>query len=185
MRVPLEGGTPEPVPTGGSLDECRCSVSGKRCVLRTAVAGQYFAFYELDPVRGKGRELARTAWSRNILGDWDLSADGTQVAIPNHYSRDARIRILTLEPGPNQPRERVLTVPGLTDLKGAVWAADGSGWFVTSDTDIGIQQMWFVFPDGRCRLLGDIQGWAVPAPDGRRVAFMDRSTASNVWVLNR
>ena len=184
MRVPLEGGTPEFVDIGGSLDEFRCAVSGKRCVLRTAVAGQYFAFYELDPVRGKGRELARTAWSRNILGDWDLSADGMQVAIPNHYSRDARIRILTLEPGPNQPRERELRVPGLTNLKGVVWAADGSGWFVTSDADTGVQ-MFFVFPDGRAHLLGDIQGWAVPAPDGRRVAFVNRSTASNAWVLDR
>jgi len=184
MRVPLEGGTPEFVDIGGTLDEFRCAVSGKRCVLRTAVAGQYFAFHELDPVRGKGRELARTAWSRNILGDWDLSADGMQVAIPNHYSRDASIRIVSLEPGPNQPRERELTVPGLTDLKGAVWAADGSGWFVTSDTDTGVQ-MCFVFPDGRSHLLGDIQGWAVPAPDGRRVAFVNRSTASNAWVLDR
>ena len=184
MRVPLEGGTAEFVPIGGMLDEFRCSVSGKRCVLRTAVAGQYFAFHELDPVRGKGRELARTAWSRNILGDWDLSADGTQVAIPNHYSRDARIRIVSLQPGPNQPREREVTVPGLSDLKGAVWATDGSGWFVTSDTDIGVQ-MYFVFRDSRFHLLGDIQGWAVPAPDGRRVAFVNRLTASNAWVLDR
>ena len=110
MRVALEGGTPEFVPIGGPqgemLDEFRCAVGGSRCVLRTAVltgnVGQYFAFYELDPVRGKGRELARTAWSRNIMGDWDLSADGMQVAIPNHYSHDARIRIVSLAPGPNQ-----------------------------------------------------------------------------------
>ncbi len=184
MRVPLEGGTPQFVEIGGNLDEFRCAISGKRCVLRTAVPGQYYAFHELDPVRGKGRELARTAWSTNIMGDWDLSADGTQVTIPNHYSRDARIRIVSLEAGPKQPRERELTLPGLTDLRGVVGAADGSGWFITSDTDIGIQ-MFFVFRDGRSHLLGDIQGWAVPAPDGRRVAFVNRSTASNVWVLDR
>ena len=106
------------------------------------------------------------------------------MAIPNHYSRDARIRIVSLEPGPAQPRERELTVPGLMDLRGAIWAADDSGWFVTSATDIGVQ-MFFVFPDGRFRLLGDIHGWAVPAPDGRRVAFVNRLTASNVWVLDR
>ena len=184
MRVPLEGGTPEFVDIGGPLDEFRCAVGGSRCVLRTAVAAQYFAFHELDPFRGRGRELARTAWSRNILGDWDLSADGMQVAIPNHYSRDARIRIVSLQPGTNQPREGELTVPGLTDLRGAVWAADGSGWFVTTDADTAVQ-MFFVFPDGRSHLLGDIQGWAVPAPDGRHVAFVNRSTASNAWVLDR
>ena len=79
-------------------------MSGKRCVLRTTVAGQYFAFYELDPVRGKGRELARTAWSRSVLGEWDISPDGLQVAFPNHYSRDGQIRVVALEPGPDQPR---------------------------------------------------------------------------------
>src|SRR6185312_1397018 len=171
-------------PQGETLDEFRCAAGGSRCVLRTAVAGQYLAFHELDPVRGRGRELARTAWSQTILGDWDLSADGMRVAIPNHYSRDARIRIVSLEPRPNQPKERELKVPGLSDLKGAVWAADGSGWFVTSDTEIGIQ-MFFVFPDGRFHLLGDISGWAVPARDGRRVAFVNRFTASNAWVLDR
>ncbi|HZL57399.1 MAG TPA: hypothetical protein VFC21_09970, partial [Bryobacteraceae bacterium] len=184
MRTPLEGGHPEAVPIGGMLDEFRCAIGGRRCVLRTAVAGQYFAFHELDPVRGKGRELARTAWSRNILGDWDLTADGMQVAIPNHYSPDARIRIVELEPKPNQPRERELRVGGLSDLKGVVSAADGSGWFVTSDTEIGIQ-MYFVFPDGRHHFLGDISGWAVPAPDKRQVAFVNRLTASNAWVLDR
>jgi hypothetical protein len=185
MRVPLEGGTPEFVPIDGMLDEFRCAVGGKRCVLRTAVAGQYFAYHELDPVRGKGRELARTAWSRIILGDWDISPDGTQVALPIHYLHEARIRILSLEPRPGQPRERELVLSGLGGLKGVIWTTDGGGgWFAQSDTDIGIQ-MYFVYPDGRFHLLADIQGWAVPSPDGRRVAFMNRSTASNAWVLDR
>jgi hypothetical protein len=184
MRVPLEGGTPEPVPIGGMLDEFRCAVGGKRCVLRTTVAGQYFAYHELDPVRGKGRELARTAWIRNILGDWDISPDGTQVALPNHYSRNARIRVVSLERKLDRPRERELTLPGLSDLKGVIWAADGSGWFVVSETDIG-ERMFFVLPDGRYHPLGDIQGWAVPSPDGRRVAFRNRTTASNAWLLDR
>jgi hypothetical protein len=183
MRVPLEGGTPQFVPIGGMLDEFRCSVGGKRCVLRTTIAGQYFVYHELDAVQGKGRELARTAWTRNILGDWDLSPDGTQVALTNHFSRDARIRVVSLDP--DQPRERELTLPGLSDLKGVIWAADGGGgWFVTSDIEIGVQ-MWFVFPDGRYRPLGDINGWVVPSPDGRRVAFMNRTTASNAWVVDR
>ena len=36
----------------------------------------------------KGRELARTGWSPAIVGDWDISPDGSQVAIPNHDPRD-------------------------------------------------------------------------------------------------
>jgi Tol biopolymer transport system component len=184
MRVPLLGGTPEPVPIGGKLDEFRCSVGGGRCVLRTTSVGKFFAYHELDPVAGKGRELARTSWTRNILGDWDISPDGTQVAIPNHSSRSARLRVLYLVRQSDQPQERELPLPGLGELKGVIWAADGSGWFVVSETEIG-QRMFFVLPDGRYHVLGDIQGWAVPSPDGRRVAFRNRITASNAWVLDR
>ncbi len=77
-----------------------------------------------------------------------------------------------------------MTLQGLGNLKGAIWAADGSGWFVVSETEIG-ERMFFVFSDARYHLLGDIQGWAVPSPDGQRVAFRNRTTASNAWVLDR
>jgi hypothetical protein len=43
----------------------------------------------------------------------------------------------------------------------------------------------FVYLDGRFRPLGDIQGWAVPSPDGRRVAFLDRIVATNAWIIDR
>jgi hypothetical protein len=61
MRTPVDGGTPEEVPIGGPLDEFRCALgAGKRCVLRITAQNEYYAFYDLDPIRGKGRELART-----------------------------------------------------------------------------------------------------------------------------
>lgn len=185
MRVPVNGGTPAEVPIGGMLDEFRCALGrGKRCVLRTTVSSKYRAYYDLDPIRGKGRELARTGWMHSILGDWDVSPDGRYVALPNHDPHDARIRIIALEPRANEPRERELVLPGLTNLRGLVWAASGKGWFVSVDTTVG-NRMLYVYPNGRYRSLGDIQGWAVPSPDGRHVAFMDRIIATNAWVIDR
>jgi hypothetical protein len=35
-----------------------------------------------------------------------------QVAIPNHDSREARIFVVSLEPKPNQPREREVVLGG-------------------------------------------------------------------------
>ncbi len=185
MRVPVDGGTPEEVPIGGPLDEFRCALGrGKRCVLRTTVQHQYYAFYELDPIRGRGRELARTPWTPQVLGDWDISPDGAEVAIPNHDSRDARIRVVSLESGPNHPNEREITLPGLADLRGVVWAADGRAWFVSVDTTVG-NRLLYVWPDGRFQSLGDISGWAVPSPDGRRMAFLNRIITVNAWMLER
>ena len=185
MRVAVSGGTPAEVPIGSRLDEFRCALgAGKRCVLRATVPGKYREYYDLDPITGKGRELARTKWSREVLGDWDISTDGTQVAIPNHDPRGARIRVVNLEPRPNGLREREVVLPGLVNLRGLVWAADGNGWFVSVDTTVG-NRLLYVYLDGRYRSLGDIQGWAVPSPDGKRVAFLDRTTATNAWVIDR
>lgn len=183
MRVPVEGGTREEVPIGGRLDEFRCALGpGKRCVLRTTVRGEYYTYYDLDPIVGKGRELARTKWVPEILGDWDISPDGRYVAIPNHDSHAAQIRVVALEPGPNEPREREVVLAGLTNLHGLVWAADRAAWFVSVETTVG-NRLLYVYMDGRFRSLGDIQGWAVPSPDGRRVAFLDRIVATNAWII--
>ncbi len=185
MRVPVTGGTPAEVPIGGMLDEFRCALaSGKRCVLRTTLPGGYFAYYDLDPIKGKGRELARIKSSIEVLGDWDVSPDGTQVAIPNHDSPEARIRVVALgATEPNRMRERELVVPGLANLNGLVWAADGRGWFVSVNTTVG-NRMLYVYLDGRYRSLGDITGWAVPSPDGRHVAFVNRIVATNAWLID-
>jgi eukaryotic-like serine/threonine-protein kinase len=185
MRVPVEGGTPEEVPIGGPLDEFRCALgAGKRCVLRTTVPGEWRTYYELDAVRGKGRELARTKWSVEVLGDWDISPDGLEVAIPNHDSRDARIRVVSLEPNPNRPSEREVVLPGVTELRGLVWAADGKAWFVSVDTTVG-RRLLYVSLDGQFHPLGDIWGWAVPSPDGRRVAFLNSIIGTNAWLIER
>ncbi len=185
MRVLVEGGTPEEVPIGGPLDEFRCAIgSGSRCVLRVTIPGACYVFYDLNPITGKGRELARTKWLPGVLGDWDISPDGQEIAIPNHSSRDARIRLISLQPVPRGPREREVQVAGITNLSSLTSAADGSGWFVPLDTSVG-SRLLYVWRDGRSTSLGDIPGWAVPSPDGRRVAFLNQIMAANAWLLDR
>lgn len=91
MRVSAPGETLQPVPIASKLDEFRCAVRpGAECVLRSTLNDQ-FVFHALDPVRGQGAELARTAWSPTVFGDWALSPDASMVAIPNHDPHDARI----------------------------------------------------------------------------------------------
>ena len=120
MRVPISGGPNGLVPTG-QFDEFRCALTpGKRCVLRTIENRQY-VYSELDPVRGRGKELARTAWTPSILGDWALSADGAEVAMPNHDPRQARILLIGLDASPDDtPATRELQVPGLGGLIGLI-----------------------------------------------------------------
>jgi hypothetical protein len=174
MRVAIDGGVPESVPIGGPLDEFRCArASGKRCVIRTTAGRQYYMYYDLDPLRGKGWELARTRWLPGVFGDWDISPDGLQIAIPNHDSGSARIRVVNLAVDNNRSGEREIVLPGLTDLSGLVCAADGRGWFVTNDGVTG-KPLWYAYLDGRLRELPSISGLPIPSPDGHHVAFRDR-----------
>ncbi len=185
MCVPVNGGTPTEVPIGGLLDEFRCALgAGQRCVLRTTLPEGYRAYYDLEAISGKGRELARTRTTLEYLGDWDISPDGKHVAIPNHDPREARIRVVALQPKPNEMSEWDVVLAGVSNLRGLVWAADGGGWFVSVDTTVG-NRMLYVYMNGQYRSLGDIQGWAVPSPDGKHLAFLDRTTATNAWLIDR
>jgi eukaryotic-like serine/threonine-protein kinase len=180
MRVPVEGGTPQEIPIGGPLDEFRCNF-GSNCVLRTTVGREHFAFHELDPVAGIGRELARTRWDTPVVGDWALSPDGSQIAIPNHDPQSAKIRILNLRSKHNEPAEIELDLNSLSDMSGLTWAPDGKGWFVNVLTAVG-PRMVFVDRNGNLTSMGDIRGWAVPSPDGHRVAYLNHIVAANAWM---
>ena len=183
MRTPLEGGVAEQVPVGGPLDEFRCSLKG-RCVVRTTIGRSELVYSELHPVDGIGRELARTSWIPSVLGDWDISPDGNSVAIPYHDSRFGRVRVINLNPQAGEWKERQVEIPGLNRISVVSWAADGSGWFVSIDTSIG-RRIAFYDLKGRLDFLGDIDGWAVPSPDGSKVAFLHVIKNVNAWVINQ
>jgi eukaryotic-like serine/threonine-protein kinase len=185
MRVPAQGGTPEPVLTDLNISgEFRCALqAGAQCVLRT-VENDQFVFHTLDPRLGKGRELARTSWSPTVVGDWDLSPDGFEAAIPNHDSRDGKIRLIALDLDGTGIEERTVLVSGLKNLNGIVWAADSRGWYVSTQTTAG-GLLAYVDVEGRVFNLLEtpLPTYAVPSPDGRRIAFPMWSVSSNAWLF--
>lgn len=185
MRVPIDGGKPEPIPNTENVDEFRCGRQpSSRCVVRSTENDQ-FRFYELDPLRGKGRELARTGWSPSVTGDWEISPDGRSVAIPNHDPQDAKIRVISLEPAGPEIAEKVVMLDGVSHLNGLTWAASGRGWYVVENTSLG---MLLRYEDGRGHSWELLKSpgilYAVPSTDGRRIAFPQDTTSSNVWVMN-
>ncbi len=185
-RIPVSGGTPQIVlPDNSFNSEFRCGLkAGARCVLRM-VENDQLVFYELDPVRGKGRELARTGWGPLVVGDWDISPDGSQVAIPNHDPRDARLRLVPLDRGRGGVEEKTVTLSGLKNLNGVVWAANGMGWYVAVRTAGGGILNYVDLQGHLTNLLRtETPTYAVPSPDGRRIAFPDWSASSNAWLFH-
>jgi dipeptidyl aminopeptidase/acylaminoacyl peptidase len=185
MRVPMKGGTPEPVPGTENIVDFRCGLQpGSRCVLRSTENDQ-FVFYELDPLRGRGRELARTVWSPPRKGDWDISPDSRFAAIPNHDPQTAIIRVISLDRTRADAAERVVRINGMRNLNGLVWAANGEGWYAVEITPLGLV-MFYVDSDGAHSwelARSSLVLWAVPSRDGRKIAFPQDTPWSNVYLV--
>jgi DNA-binding winged helix-turn-helix (wHTH) protein/Tol biopolymer transport system component len=182
FRVPVNGVGPAEVPIGGPLDEFQCPSAGHSgCVLRKAEGEKYLVYYALDPVSGRGRELARTSWLPHVLEDWCVSPDGSAVALTSHVSDHPAIRIVPLSA--NSGRQRELEVRGVGALSGISWSADGKGWYVAANTGVG-DLLLYVDGEGQSRVLREtpLSTWAVPSPDGEKLAFVDEVVDSNAWL---
>ena len=195
-RVSIDGGREFRVPAGtGMLDEFRCAApGGRRCVLRRTENGQHI-FHELDPIQGIGRELHRTAWSPFVVGDWALSPDGSEIAIPNHDPGKRLLHIVALDAPSAGPSERDVPIDGPGRLNGVNWAADGRGWYVTLMMDEDLSRplqdasvrLVYVDSNAHTRVLheGSFNTWAVPSPDGRYLAFPETRLFRDAWIFDR
>ncbi|MGB7843989.1 MAG: protein kinase [Candidatus Acidiferrum sp.] len=182
MRIPVTGGSPQLVLTGDIEGAPRCAKSpANMCAIAERSADRkQLAFTAFDPVNGRGRELA--TWSTDAAADyyWDLSPDGTRIAILK--SRKGRIQVLWL----NGRAPEEITVEGWDTLSTAVWAADSNGLFVSSYTERGAVLL-SVDLQGNARLLwehrGGIDTYGVPSPDGRHLAMRGWVVEGNMWLM--
>jgi Tol biopolymer transport system component len=188
-RVPIVGGTPGVVPTAGKIEEFHCSTSREgRCVLREVEEKNQISYYSLDPVTGMGRELARTTWQPNILGDWSLSPDGKTVAVANHDATHPAIQLVDLTESSAAAGRlatvREIAVTGFGTVLEPIWASDGRSFFVETYTTAGYDLV-AVDMHGQATLLRQSSElvWGVPSPDGKKIAFPGSTPLNrNVWV---
>jgi len=143
-------------------------------------------FFHLDPLKGRGEEIAGIAGYRAVEPRWDLSPDGTRIAIVEPLDGKGEIRILNVA-------VRKTTVLPVRDWKWhglAVisWAADGKNLFALAQPG----PSWAILSidaDGNPRVLYEIPegaGWVstiVPSPDGKRLAFTKRVYLHDVMLL--
>ena len=183
FRVSVNGGKPAEVPTTGAFDEFDCPVSSHgTCVLRQTI-GKELVYFVLDPLLGRGRELGRTDWLPNVLGDWGLSPDSSMIALANHDPIHPGIRIVTLSSAKSKTVD--IPVPGYGIILKPTWSPDSRGFYVESKTDIGYSLL-YVDRRGYARVLRKTPNpiWGVPTRNGAKLAFVDQSASTNVWVAN-
>jgi Tol biopolymer transport system component len=119
FRMPVSGGAPQLVHSGPGTAYPRCSRT--LCVWGEPSAdGKQFRFFELDPLKGKGRQLALVegTWS-NFPWLFDVSPDGSLIGWPV----PGAIRLLSLKNGTTWDVKYKAPVFEID------WAVDGMGMY--------------------------------------------------------
>jgi len=141
-------------------------------------------FYALDPVEGKGHELARTRKETSFHEAWDLSPDATHAALVNMTNR---IQVIPL----NGEAQAELVVDRWWGIEYIAWAADGKGLFINGFSPRGPTwprgALLYVSLEGTVHVLYDKPNeWDVlpyASPDGRYLAFGGMIFDSHAWMI--
>jgi Tol biopolymer transport system component len=177
IRVPVGGGAPELVAELSDMFYFLCpNVAESSCAVAQNDAGRT-SFYALDPLKGKGRRIGS---ADSEIADWSLSSDGSRIAFVNA----AGIQLMRVADG------TVESLPATTQgvPRNIGWSADGRALFVASLAPTG-WRLLRVGLDGRVNVLRQTEGRRfvfsiVPSPDGKHLAFGERTIDSNAWILD-
>ncbi|HEU4654875.1 MAG TPA: hypothetical protein VFS47_12880, partial [Steroidobacteraceae bacterium] len=182
VRRPMNGGEPFVFNTTKSLARgVRCVASGP-CVRMESASGQR-VFYSFDPTDGAGVEIARTSPAANSSRDWDLSPDGTQLAVVDPAAKG--IAVLDIQ---NVPvRRHVLPIPDAYPAAYTVsWDARSAGVYVVCIDEVEAVLL-HVGLNGDSNVMlhrpNDPVRWVIPAPDGKHLAMQSWTARTNVWML--
>jgi hypothetical protein len=139
-------------------------------------------FYELDPLRGLGKELRRFGLASPQ--SMSVSPDGMKVAIfQAHGSSNGHAVVLDLSNG----KEENVPIPRNWNIISTFsWAPDGKGLYVAvKEQDFLIVRLAL---DGTHRVLLDrgrdyLLDLPVPSRDGLHLAFSQNAWEDNAWML--
>jgi hypothetical protein len=176
MRMPMNGGPPTLVLSGKFSYNCAAQASV--CVIaEDSKNGRIFS--SLDPIKGRGSELARADLSSERYG-WSLSADGKTLAALTDSDK-SRVQIVRIGGRGGD----ALKLDGWV-LQGVSWSPDNLHLYV-SGYSVDSSYILLVGLDGSFRvLLRNSYGWlafATPSPDGRHLAYLLRIYESHVAML--
>ncbi len=181
MRVSLAGGPPQLVLETGWRAQQRCAAAASAgCVVGEASQDRsQIIFSGFDATAGAKKELLRVPIEPSSTPVWDLSLDGSRLAMVADDTNT--IRIVELSSGTS----REVKLDTAVSLSGLTWSANADGWFVTGLAERrGV--LLYVQSSGKAQELWSSQS-SPAAPllsrDGKSLAFAVSNQNSNAWML--
>lgn len=183
MSTPLSGGPRVLLLQGRYSYECG-HAPGSPCVMAELQPDNQLVFYNLDPAKGKGAEIARFQDYKSQGEHWSLSPQGTQVVVAGPSPQ--MIRVLNVED--RKATTWPVHIPETEWVKSVGWSADARQLLaiLASDSTFKLVNL---DASGRCTVLYQVptdRGWLngpIASPDGRFLAFTQRSYMSDLVLL--
>ncbi len=182
MRVAFNGGEPQFVGSSKPDDQIVCSRELRNaCVLKElSLDSTQAIFRSFDSVKGAGEELLRLHVDNANYFGWDLSPDGTKLAICK--SPRGPVQILSLD----GRVLREIESAELQNMRSLDWAADGQAFYIANSAQQRVD-LYYVDLSSRARKIWSQQGskgtFARESPDGRHLALLGFTADTNVWSL--
>ena len=187
VRFPASGGAPQSIAQLPTLAFVSCPKAvSKTCVVtEESDDKKQMIVSALDPLRGRGAELARIELDRpvDLLVDnlvCVISPEGTRLALTRSPTSPVEIRSLRgqlIRTIPFEPSGKLLWMS---------WAADQKGLFITTRAPGGTELLHLDL-QGKAtslrRCLGANACVAYPSLDGRHLAILDQKQARNMWMM--
>jgi DNA-binding winged helix-turn-helix (wHTH) protein/Tol biopolymer transport system component len=191
MRVPLAGGPSEVVMEEPGIGGYKCALLPSTVCIYSRIDNGLQRFFAFDPAGGKVKELS-DAKRRSDDGPgsvWSLSPDGRYLASPlaAHPYEPLGVRVVDLATG----KQREIQVPSVLLIMGIDWAPDSRSLWVggymgrrSGGTRSGLVKV-DLMGHARTVLEGSSMSiwYAIPSPDGRRLAVLAHTDNSNVSLL--
>jgi Tol biopolymer transport system component len=190
-RVPLAGGPSELVLEEPGIGSYKCARLPSSLCIYSRIDNGLQRFFTFDPAGGKVSELlaAKRPSDDGPGSAWSLSPDGKYLASPKSAdpNQETGVRIMDITKGTH----REISVPGPLLMMGLDWAPDSRNLWVggymgrsSGGTRSGLLKVDLT---GRVKTIlegSSMAVWfAIPSPDGRRLAVMAHTDSSNVTLL--
>jgi DNA-binding winged helix-turn-helix (wHTH) protein/Tol biopolymer transport system component len=185
MSVPVTSGSPRLLFKDIGIANFQCA----RLPSTVCVVGREsppdLIFSTFDSESGALMEWMRIQDESALKFNWSLSPDGSQLVMAEwmHQVNPAELIIVSLK----DKSRRYLKIDGWTDVRSLDWGADSQTIWVGAANPAGTQAVLRVDMKGNATpfVLDDEHdlGWAIPSPDGRRIAYWKATGTSNAWML--
>jgi serine/threonine protein kinase len=176
IRTHASGGSQEEITEVALPASVHCAVSGTRACILSEEIGKQTVFSLIDPIRGRMGEVSKVN-AVNLNWHWNLSPDGSKIAMVENMSDDVKIldlrsrQIQVIHPKPRQE-----------GLQYVDWSVDGKACYLS-----GEGRLLRMDADGNTQLLLPIfntwVGGLMTSPDGEHLAYTRMVEESNITLL--